>query len=200
MTIEGGRSGIVQHGLIRDRDGEHRSEDERCLSGTQGEGDVKSQDEANNIGSIVDRPQIDPAWAGFGSWEIKLMGLIVVLPVLVGELKLRAPFLDQDLFPLVEFIDLPYPMRAGIVTALIDGHFLSLLPGEEGALAVGAVVLGLTVTEAFLLLKPFSTDLAQELRSFLSVIVVEVVMGGLAVGAAGALRDPRGAGPVFYWG
>jgi hypothetical protein len=91
-------------------------------------------------------------------------------------------------------------MGTGIVTALVNGHFLSLLPGEQGALAVGAVVLCLALAERFLLLKPFSTDLAQELRSFLTVIVVEVVMRCLAARAAGALRDPRGAGPVFYGG
>jgi hypothetical protein len=128
------------------------------------------------------------------------MRLVVVLPVLVGELELRTPFPGKDLFPLVEFIDLPYPMRAGIVTALVDSHILSVLPGEEGALAVGAVVLCLSLAEPFLLLKPFSTDLAQELRSFLAVIVVEVVMGCLAARATGALRDPRGAGSVFYGG
>jgi hypothetical protein len=31
----------------------------------------------------------------------------VVLPVLVGQLKLRTPFLGQCLFPLVEFIHVP---------------------------------------------------------------------------------------------
>jgi hypothetical protein len=128
------------------------------------------------------------------------MRLVVVLPVLVGELELRTPFLGQDLFPLVQFIDLPYPMRAGIVTALVEGHFLSPLPGEQGVLAVGTVVLCLSLAEPFFLLKPFSTNLAQELRSLLAVIVVEVVMGCLAAGAAGGLRDPRGAGAVLYWG
>ena len=59
MAIEGGRSGIVQYGLIGDRDTEHGSEDEGRLSGTEGEGDVKSQDKAENIGSVVDGPQID---------------------------------------------------------------------------------------------------------------------------------------------
>jgi hypothetical protein len=56
MTIEGGRSGIVQHRLIGDRDGEHGPEDESSLSGTEGERDVKSQDEAKNIGSVMDGP------------------------------------------------------------------------------------------------------------------------------------------------
>jgi hypothetical protein len=91
-------------------------------------------------------------------------------------------------------------MGTGIVAALVDGHFFSLFPGEEGVLAIGAVVLCLTLAEPFLLLKPFPADLAQELGSLLAVVVVEVGMGGLAGGAAGALRDPRGAGPVFYRG
>jgi hypothetical protein len=91
-------------------------------------------------------------------------------------------------------------MGAGIVAALVDGDFFSLFPGEEGVLAVGAEELGLPLAESFLLLKEFSADLAQELGSLLAVIVVEVGMGRLAGGAAGGLRNPRGAGPVFYWG
>jgi hypothetical protein len=42
MAIEGGRSRIVQNGLIGDGDGEDGSEDESGLSGTEGEGDIKS--------------------------------------------------------------------------------------------------------------------------------------------------------------
>lgn len=128
------------------------------------------------------------------------MRLVVVLPVLVRKLKLRTPFFGQILFPLVEFIEFPYSMRAGVVTALVDGDFLSLFPGEEGVLAVGAVVLGFTLAESFILLKEFAADFAEELGSLLAVVVVEVGMRGLAGRAAGALRDPRGAGPVFYWG
>jgi len=196
MTIEGGRSGVVQHGLIGDRDAEHRPQDEGRLSRTEGERDVKTQDEANNIGSVVDSPEIDGRLFRFG--KINLMRLVVVLPVLVRELELRTPLLGQGLFPLVELINLPYPMGAGVVTALIDGHFFPLLPGEEGALAIGAVVLCLALAEPFVLLKPLSADFAQKLRSLFTVIVVEVVMGRLAAGAAGALRDPGGSGPVFY--
>jgi len=198
MAIEGGRSRVVQHGLIGDRDGEDRAEHESRLSCTQGERNVKSQDKAKNIRSVVDGPQIDGRLLGF--WEGKLMRLIVVLPVLVGQLKLRTPFLGQCFFPLIQFIHVPYPMGTGIVAALVDGHFFSLFPGKEGVLAVGAVVLCLTLAEPFLLLKPFPADLAQELGVLLAVIVVEVGMGRLAGGAAGALRYPRGAGPVFYRG
>ncbi len=198
MAIEGGGRGIVQYGLIGDGDGEHGAEDESRLSRTQGKRDIKSQDKAKNIGSVVDGPQIDGRLIGLG--EGKLLGLVVVVPVLVGELKLRASFLGQCLFPLVQFIDVPYPMGTGIVTALVDRRFFSLFPGEEGVLAVGAVVLCLILAESFFLLKEFAADLAEELGSFLAVVVVEVGMRRLAGGAAGAVRDSRGAGPVPYWG
>jgi len=91
-------------------------------------------------------------------------------------------------------------MGTGVVAALINGHFFFLFPGEEGVLAVGAVVLGFSLAESFLLLKEFTADLAEELRSLLAVVVVEVGMRCLAGGAAGALRDSGGAGPVPYWG
>lgn len=196
MAIEGGGSGIVQHGLIGDWDGKHGPEDSSCFSRTEGERDVKSQDKAEDIGSVVDGPQINGRV--FRLREGKLVGLVVVLSVLVGELKLRTSFLGQSLFPLVEFIDVPYPMDTGIVGALVDGHFFSLFPGEEGVLAVGAVVLGFPLAESFLLLKEFSTDFAEELGAFLAVVVVEVGMRRLTGGAVGAVWDSRGVGPIPY--
>jgi len=92
-------------------------------------------------------------------------------------------------------------MGTGIVTALVEGHFFFLFPGEESVLAIGAVVLGLSLAESFLLLKEFSADLAEELRSFFAVIVVEVGVGCLAGGAVGVVRDSRGAGgePARYF-
>jgi len=52
----------------------------------------------------VDSGQIDSGlfWTGMG----QLVGLVVVFPVLIGELKLGTAFLGQCLFPLVEFIHL----------------------------------------------------------------------------------------------
>ena len=97
----------------------------------------------------MDGPQIDGRL--FGLRDGKLLGLVVVLSVLVGEFKLRTPFLGQCLFAFVQFIQVPYPMGTGIVAALIDGHFFSLFPGEEGVLAVGAVVLCFALAEPFLL-------------------------------------------------
>jgi len=196
MAIEGGRGGVVQNGLIRDRDGEDGAEDEGRLSGTEGERDVKSQDKAEDMRTVVDGPQIDDRL--FRMREGKLLGLVVILPVLVGELKLRTSFLGQSLFPFVEFIDVLHAMGAGIVAALVNGEFFSLFPGEEGMVAVGAVVLCLSLAESFFLLKELSTEFAEELGSFLAVVVVEVGMGCMAGGAAGALRDPRGASPILY--
>jgi hypothetical protein len=91
-------------------------------------------------------------------------------------------------------------MGTVVIAALVDGHFFSLFPGKEGAVAVGTVVLGFTLAESFFLLKELAADLAEELRSLLAVVVVEVGMGRLARGAAGGLRGPRGADPVLYWG
>jgi len=91
VAIEGGGGRIVQNGLIGDRDGEHRAEDESRLSGTQGKSDVKREGKAENIRSIMDGPQIDGRLLRLR--EGKLVGLVMVLPVLVGELKLRVSFL-----------------------------------------------------------------------------------------------------------
>jgi hypothetical protein len=196
MAIEGGGSRVVQYGLVGDRDGEHGPEDESRFSCTQGERDVKRQDKAKNRRSIVDGPQIDDRLLRLGKG--KLVGLVVIFAVLVGELKLRTSFLGQGLFTLVEFVDLSYSMGTGIVAAFIDGHFLPVFPGEEGVLAVGAVVFGLSWAESFLLLKEVPADLAKKLGSLLTVVVVEVGMGCVTGGTVGALGDPRGAGPVFY--
>lgn len=105
MAREGGGSRVVQDGLIGDRDGEHGPEDKGGLSCTQGERDVKGQDKAKDIGSVVDGAQIDGRLFGVG--EDKLVGLVVILAVLVGELKLRASFFGQCFFPFVEFIYVP---------------------------------------------------------------------------------------------
>jgi hypothetical protein len=85
-------------------------------------------------------------------------------------------------------------MGTGVVAALVEGYLFSLFPGEEGVLAVGAVILCLILAESFLLLKELAADLAEELGSLLAVVVVEVGMRGLAGRAASAFRDPRGAG------
>ena len=146
----------------------------------------------------MDGAQIDSPRAGFGLGKVKLMGLVVVLAVLVGELELGVSFLSQIPFPVVEFIEIVYAMGAGVVTTLVDGNLFSLFPGEEGVLAVGAVVFGLSWAETFFLLEEMSANLAKELGSFFAVIVVEIGMRGLAGGAAGGLRDARGAGPVLY--
>ena len=144
----------------------------------------------------MDFGQIDGGLIGSGMGQF--MRLVMIFPVLIGEFKLGAAFLGQCHFPLIKLSHPSCPVGAMIVAALVDGHFFSLFPGEEGVVAVGAVVLGLALAESFFLLKELFAYLAKELRSFLAVIVVKIGMGGLAGGAAGGLRDPRGAGPVLY--
>jgi len=59
VAREGSRSRIIQDGLIGDGDREHGSEDESRLSCTEGERDIKGQDKAEDIGSVMDGPQIN---------------------------------------------------------------------------------------------------------------------------------------------
>jgi hypothetical protein len=71
VAIEGGRCRIVQDGLIGDRDGEHGPEDESRLSGTEGEGDIKSQDKARIWGPLWMARRSTAGCSGWGrasSW------------------------------------------------------------------------------------------------------------------------------------
>jgi hypothetical protein len=91
-------------------------------------------------------------------------------------------------------------MGTGIVTAFVDGRLFPLFPGKEGMLAVGTIIGGLwALAEPLLQLEELPADLAQELRSHLSVIVVQVVMGSIAAETPDTLRHPNGTRPVLYW-
>ena len=104
------------------------------------------------------------------------MGLVVVLPVLVGQLELRTPVFTSSRSLSLSLPICLYPVLTGIVAAFVDGDLFSLLPGEQGMKAVGAVVLGLPL-ESSLHLKEFAADLAQKLGPLLPVVVVEVLHG-----------------------
>jgi hypothetical protein len=60
----------------------------------------------------------------------QLMGLVMVFPVLIGELKLGAAFFGQCLFLFIELSYPPCPVRAMIVAALVDRHFFLLFPSK----------------------------------------------------------------------
>jgi hypothetical protein len=198
MAIEGGRGSIVEDRLVGKRDIEHRPEHKGGLPRAQGEGDVKGEDQAKDVGALVDGPQIDGWLLGFGKG--KFVGLVMVLPVLVTQFKLRAPFLEERLFPLVQLSHLLYAVGTGIVTAFVDGHLFPLFPGKEGMLAVGTIIGGLSaLAEPLFQLEELPADLAQELGSLLPVIVVQVVMGSIAAETPDTLRHPNGTRPVLYW-
>lgn len=55
---------------------------------------------------------------------------VMIFPILVGELKLGTSFFHQGLFRIIEFTNLPYPVEAMIVAALIDGDLFPLFPGK----------------------------------------------------------------------
>jgi|GEM_PF-5871307 len=91
MAVESGSRSVVENSLIRDRDVKDRAEDEGGFSGGNSKGNVKGEDKAEDVGGIVNFREIDPGI--LGPAMIKLAGFVMILPVLVTELKLRAAFL-----------------------------------------------------------------------------------------------------------
>ena len=95
----------------------------------------------------------------FGSRMGELLRLVMILPILIPEFKLGAPVYPKRFFPLIELLDLACPVKALIVTALIEGNFFLLFPLEQRVVTIGAVVLGLLL-ESPLRLKECPADLA----------------------------------------
>jgi hypothetical protein len=128
MTIKGGGSGIIQHRLVGDGDTEYGSKDGSGLSGAQSKGDIEGEDEAEDIGCVVDSPQVDGRLlrASMG----KLVGLVMIFPILIAELELGASFRPKGLFLLIELCDVACSMRTAIITALVDGNLFSEFPGK----------------------------------------------------------------------
>ncbi|HQB53736.1 MAG TPA: hypothetical protein PLX62_12635 [Bacteroidales bacterium] len=125
--------------------------------------------------------------------------MVVILPVLIGELELGAPGLDQFPFPFVQLPDLPHPIFADIVAALVESDLLSLLPSEQGMVTVRAVVLRLSL-ESTLYLKEPAADLAQHLTPLLPVIIVEILMGRIAKRAHDTIRHAGRPNSMPYRG
>jgi len=89
VAVKGSSCGIVEDCLIGDGDTEDGSEDQGGLSGAQGKGDIEGEDEAENMGSLVDSGKIDRGL--FGSRMGELVRLVTILPILIPEFKLGAP-------------------------------------------------------------------------------------------------------------
>ena len=70
----------------------------------------------------------------------KLLGLVMILPVLIAEFELRASFLLQGPFIGIEFREGLDAVLATVVAALIKGDFIAGLPSKECVVAVGAKV------------------------------------------------------------
>lgn len=128
MTIKGGRSGIIQYCLVGDGDPEYGSKDRSGLSGAQGKGDIEGEDKAEDIGCVVDSGQVDGGLMGAGMG--KLVGLVMIFPVLIAELELGASFVSKSLFFFIEFCDVACSMKTPIIAAFIDSNLFSEFPGK----------------------------------------------------------------------
>ena len=60
----------------------------------------------------------------------KLVGLVMIFPILVAELELGASLLDQGLFLLIERCDRAGSMRTPIIAALVNSNLDPLFPGK----------------------------------------------------------------------
>jgi hypothetical protein len=82
---------IVQDRLIRDFDVEDGLQNSRGFPGWNGEGDVKGQDKTEDILGVMDLRKLHDRL--IGPRMKKLLGFVMILPVLIAEFKLRASFL-----------------------------------------------------------------------------------------------------------
>jgi hypothetical protein len=90
-------------------------------------------------------------------------------------------------------------MRTKIIAALVEGDLFFLFPGKQGVVAVRAVIPGLfPLLESAAHLKKGATDLASELSSFDSIVVIEIVMRSIATGTDNLLRHTGGGGAIFH--
>lgn len=92
---------------------------------------------------------------------MKFIGFVMIFPVLVAELKLRAEFFADKAFSGVELVESLDAMVAVIITAFKDGDLCTVFPFKEGIVTVRAEVFGfITFTESFIELKEVIADFA----------------------------------------
>ena len=173
--------GVVEDGLIAEGHTEDLAQHLGGLAGGEGEGDVESQHEPQQIGRAMDAGEVDGARHGSGG--LQLSGLEMVLAVLVAELELReAKFLEEFFVPLQGLLFLEI-VRAVVGRALVNRAVGLLFPAVEGAVAVGAPVTSFPRAEARRKLRQATTDLAVELRGPTTIVEVEEVPRGAAMRA-----------------
>jgi len=83
-------SRIVQDRLIRDLDVKDGLQNMCGFPGRNSEGDVKGKDQPEHVLGVVDLRKFDNGF--LGRRVQKLLGLVMILPVLIAELELRASF------------------------------------------------------------------------------------------------------------
>ena len=83
----------------------------------------------------------------------------------------------------------------------MNGYFLLIFPAEERQPAIGAEELRFPVVpEAVLDLEEMATNLAFDLRAFLAIVEVEIIMGCLAAKTGYLLRNSLGGIALrFNW-
>ena len=102
MAINSGGLGVIEHGLIRNRDSEDLFEDSGRFSGGDGKGDVESERQSEHIRRIVNTKEIDVGIIGFGMLQLFVVELI--FSELITQFKLRGFGFSQLFFFCVEIV------------------------------------------------------------------------------------------------
>lgn len=196
MAVESGSGSVIEDGLIRDLDVKDRAENEGGFSGSDCKRDVKGEYKAKDVGSIVDFSKIDFRIIRLGM--VKFFGLVMILPVLIAELKLRAAFLLKGTFSGIKLIKGLSTMKTIIIAAFKDSDLFALFPFKQGAIAIRAEELGRGVfAKSLVYLKEMATDFAFQLSAFIAVIVVDIDMRGIAQRTARQRWDFGRVGPLL---
>jgi hypothetical protein len=129
---------------------------------------------------------------GVRSGREQLGRLEMIFAILIAQLELgEAQFLQELLVP-VQGLLLLQVVRAVIVGALVDRTVGALFPAVEGALTVRAPVNGFRVPMAASDLRQLATDFAAQLAGLTTIVEVEIVARGVAIGAAAGDRERAG--------
>jgi len=76
VAIISGGLGVIEHGLIRNRDSKDLFEDSGGFSGGDGKGDMEGECQPEHIRRIVNTKEIDVGIVGFGMLQLFVVELI----------------------------------------------------------------------------------------------------------------------------
>jgi len=190
MAIVGCRLGVIEDGLKTDWDAEDLTDHFRCFAGGQGKGDVKGQDQAQDVRGTVNAGQIDGE--AFGCGRRKLGGSEVIFPILIAQLELRQTHLLQESFIPFQGTFLLPVMGAAVVVAFVDSAIGATLPAVERPLAIGTVVTRFTLAVRAFELRQSRAYFAEQLSGTLAVVEVQVGGGSSTVQTMALLGQPGG--------